>query len=248
MVAVASRPTSPSGLQHAASRRGGGVFVLLGPPGAGKGTQARTLAHDRGLIHLATGDLLRKLVASDAPLGQTLKGFMDAGELVPDGLVSQILLEAIEREDAAAGFIVDGFPRTIAQAEVFDAALEQRGGAAPRAVLIDVPDKTLVDRLTGRRICEQQGHEFHVTFLPPAQAGVCDHDGSALIRRPDDEPATIARRLSIYHDVTEPLIAYFEKQDRLVRVDGQGDPAAVQAELASAISQPDAAESRPDGR
>jgi adenylate kinase len=212
--------------------------VVLGAPGAGKGTQARPLAAEHGLGYIATGDLLRKAVASSAPAGRTAQRYMDAGALVPDELVFGLLVEAIERHPAASGLILDGFPRTTTQAQTLDAELDALGRPRPLAILIDVPDDVLIGRLSGRRICAEHGHEYHLEYRPPARAGTCDLDGSALVRRDDDEPETIRRRLAVYHELTEPLVAHYEHQRRLRRVDGQGDPAEIRNRLAAVISGP----------
>jgi adenylate kinase len=199
-------------------------LVILGPPGSGKGTQAKPLAAAHDLRYLSTGDLLRRA-------GGEAERYMKAGELVPDELVVGLVRDAIGDE----GYLLDGFPRTTAQAEALDAALERAGRPLPGAIVIELPDAALVERLSGRRICEQEGHEYHVKFRPPEREGVCDIDGSKLIHRADDEPATIQRRLAVYHEQTEPLIGYYERRGRLSRVDGDGDPDAVGRRLAAAI-------------
>src|SRR3954447_5034329 len=198
--------------------------VMLGPPGSGKGTQAKPLASEHALQYVSTGDLLRRA-------GGEAKRYMEAGELVPDEIVLELVHEAI----GESGYVLDGFPRNTAQAEALDAGLERAGRELPRAVALEVPDEALVGRLSGRRICEQAGHEYHVRYRPPKHEGVCDIDGSRLVRRADDEPDTIQRRLSVYHEQTEPLLAYYEARDRLVRVDGDGDPDDVARRLARAV-------------
>jgi adenylate kinase len=200
------------------------ALVILGPPGSGKGTQAKPLAEEHGLTYVSTGQLLREA-------GGEAKQYMEKGELVPDELVIGLVRDAI----GAAGYVLDGFPRNTAQAEALDAAVSQSGREAPRAVLIDVPDDALVERLSGRRICAAEGHEYHVQFRPPAREGVCDVDGSALVRRADDEPETIQNRLRVYHEQTEPLIAYYEERSRLRRVDGDAPPDDVAHRLAAAV-------------
>lgn len=213
-------------------------LVLLGPPGAGKGTQAKSLAADRGLAYIATGDLLRAAVATGSEAGRRAKGYMDAGELVPDELVFDAVAETLRRDAVTSGFVLDGFPRTTAQAHALDIELARLGRRLPAAILLDVPDDLLIRRLSGRRICMEQGHEYHLDYRPPSRAGTCDLDGSPLVRRDDDEPATIRRRLAVYHDQTEPLIAHYEAQQRLHRVDGQGDPSEIRHRLAAAIPAP----------
>jgi adenylate kinase len=207
-------------------------LVLLGPPGAGKGTQAKPLAAHRGLAYISSGDLLRGAAAAGSAAGRAAKRYMDNGELVPDALVFALLEEAMPPD----GFLLDGFPRTTAQAEVLDCRLERLGQPQPHAVLIDVLEDVLVDRLGGRRICTRHGHEYHVVQRPPRHAGTCDVDGSPLIRRSDDEPATIRRRLAVYHEQTAPLASFYDERGRLARVDGGGDPSAIADRLASAIA------------
>jgi adenylate kinase len=199
-------------------------LVILGPPGSGKGTQAKPLAEERGLTYVSTGQLLR-----DA--GGEAKQYMERGELVPDELVVGLVRDAI----GEAGYVLDGFPRNTGQAEALDAGVERLGRELPRAVLIDVPDTAHVERLSARRICEAEGHEYHVKFRPPEREGVCDVDGSKLIRRADDEPATIHNRLRVYQEQTEPLIAYYEQRDRLERVDGDAPGEEVARRLAAAV-------------
>jgi adenylate kinase len=199
--------------------------VLFGPPGAGKGTQAKPLAAERDMTYLSTGDLLR----AAATEGSDVKGHMDRGELVPDAVVMDLLLKAIDTDHE---FLLDGFPRSVEQAETLDEALPAR---RPLAVFIDVPDELLVERLSGRRICSAHGHEYHLTFHPPERDGFCDSDGSPLIRRSDDNPFTIERRLAVYHQQTAPLIEHYAARDRLVRVDGRGSPDEVRALLEAAI-------------
>ena len=199
-------------------------LVILGPPGSGKGTQAKPLAEEHGLTYVSTGQLLRQA-------GGEAKQYMDKGELVPDELVVGLVRDAI----GDGGYVLDGFPRNTAQAEALDAEVERAGRTAPRALLIDVPDSALVERLSGRRICEAQGHEYHVKFRPPEREGACDIDGSKLIRRSDDEPETIQNRLRVYHGQTEPLLGYYEQRGRLERVDGDAPPDEVARRLALAV-------------
>lgn len=213
-------------------------LVLFGPPGAGKGTQAKPMAAERGLLYVATGDLLRAAVTAGSEAGRAAQQYMNAGELVPDKLVFCLLVEAVECHPAAQGLLLDGFPRSVVQADALDSELDRLGRARPQAILIDVPDDVLIGRLAGRRICAQHGHEYHLDYRPPARAGLCDLDGSPLVRRADDEPETIRRRLVIYHDQTEPLIAHYEARNRLRRVDGEGDPSEIRRRVAAAVSRP----------
>lgn len=210
-------------------------LVLFGPPGAGKGTQAKPLARDRGLAYVSTGDLLRGAAAAGTAAGCAAERCMRAGELVPDAVVIALLRDAMTGD----GFILDGFPRTTAQAEALDAELDRLGLGLPSAILLDVPDEILVTRLAGRRICASAGHEYHLDECPPARDGVCDLDDSPLIRRADDEPATIARRLAVYHEQTAPLLGYYEPRGRLARIDGAASPTIVAERLAGVMPSRD---------
>jgi adenylate kinase len=195
-------------------------LILLGPPGAGKGTQAERLVQDFDLPYYATGDILRAAVKEDSELGHEAKEYMDRGELVPDEVISRVVIERIDRPEAADGFLLDGFPRTINQAEALKAALEERERRLTAALLIDAPDEEVIRRLSGRRICVKNQHLYHVEFDPPKREGVCDQDGSRLIQRDDDKPETLKRRLEVYHEQTRPLIDYYERGGLLRRFDG----------------------------
>jgi adenylate kinase len=196
------------------------VLILLGAPGAGKGTQAPILAERLGLLHLATGDLFRAALKDGTPLGLEAKGYMERGALVPDDVTIRMLLDRLEQPDAAAGVILDGFPRTEAQAEALDAALARKGIAVDRAVSIDVPTSELLARLTGRWICRANGHPYHERFSPPRVPGVCDEDGSDLYQRDDDRPEIVQARLDKQLPSLEDVIRYYDRQGRLTRVDG----------------------------
>lgn len=206
-------------------------LVLLGPPGSGKGTQGERLNEDLRLPYYATGDILRAAVKEETELGRTAKGYMDAGDLVPDEVIVAVIVEALGSEEARDGFILDGFPRTTPQAEALDAKLAELGRAVNAVLLIDVSDDEVVRRLGGRRTCEQGGHVFHVEFNPPKQEGVCDIDGSPLIVRDDDKPEVIRKRLATYHEKTEPLVSYYDSRSVLRRIDGAQDPDTVEAEI-----------------
>ena len=171
-------------------------LVLLGPPGAGKGTQADRLVKDFGLPYLSTGIILREAVAEESELGREAKGYMDNGELVPDDLISRAVAERFESGETDEGFLLDGFPRTVGQAEVLDELLEDQGRELTAVLLIDAPDDEVVRRLSGRRTCAKGNHVYHVEFDPPKHEGVCDQDGSRLIQRDDDKPETVRKRLS----------------------------------------------------
>ncbi len=199
-------------------------LILLGPPGSGKGTQGERLQEDFTLPYYATGDILRAAVADGSELGETAKQHMNAGELVPDAVIIGVIAERVEGPEAADGFILDGFPRTIGQAEALGSAMEELGRSITAVVLIDVPDEEVQRRLGGRRTCAKNGHVFHVDFDPPKNEGVCDVCGSRLIVRDDDRPEVIAKRLQTYHEQTEPLVEYYEERGLLKRVDGSQPP------------------------
>jgi adenylate kinase len=202
-------------------------LVLLGPPGSGKGTQGERLAADFRLPYYATGDILRAAVRDETDLGREAKQYMDRGDLVPDEVMIGIIAERVESDEAADGFILDGFPRTHAQAEALDEEMQGLGRELTAAVLIEVSDDEVVRRLGGRRTCVKEGHVFHVEFDPPKNDDVCDVCGSRLEIRDDDKPEVIRHRLEQYHEKTEPLIAYYEEKGILRRVDGEQDPDSV---------------------
>jgi len=199
-------------------------LVLLGPPGSGKGTQGERLQEDFRLPYYATGDILRAAVREGTDLGTTAKDYMDRGDLVPDEVMVGLIAERISRSEAGDGFILDGFPRTIAQAEALDARLEELGRKLTAAVLIEVSDDEVVRRLGGRRTCVKEGHIFHVEFDPPKNEGNCDICGARLEIRDDDQPEVVRHRLEQYHSKTEPLVDYYEGKGLLRRVDGALEP------------------------
>ncbi len=206
-------------------------LVLLGPPGSGKGTQGERLQEDLRLPYYATGDILRAAVKDETPLGRTAKEYMDRGDLVPDEVIVGVIAERIDSTEALDGFILDGFPRTIPQAEALDAKLEELGRGVTAVVLIDVSDDEVVRRLGGRRTCAENGHVFHVEFNPPKQEGVCDLDGSELEVRDDDKSEVIRNRLETYHAKTEPLVDYYDQRGVLRRLDGAVPPDQVAEEV-----------------
>ena len=199
-------------------------LVLLGPPGSGKGTQGERLQEDFRLPYYATGDILRAAVREGTDLSTTAKDYMDRGDLVPDEVMVGLIAERISRSEAGDGFILDGFPRTIAQAEALDARLEELGRKLTAAVLIEVSDDEVVQRLGGRRTCVKEGHIFHVEFDPPKNEGICDICGARLEIRDDDQPEVVRHRLEQYHSKTEPLVDYYEGKGLLRRVDGALEP------------------------
>ena len=197
-------------------------IVFLGAPGSGKGTQARRLMEEYASPQISTGDLLRAAVAADTELGRKAKAAMDAGKLVADDIVIGMIRERLRQKDTNYGFILDGFPRSIAQAEALDQMLAQEKKPLHKAILLDVKFENLLKRITGRRTCSICGHLYNVHFSPPKKAGVCDHDGGELVQRPDDNEEVISKRLKVYQDQTSPLIDYYKKQNKFGSVDGEG--------------------------
>jgi adenylate kinase len=211
-------------------------LILFGPPGAGKGTQAERLRADFQVPYIATGEMLRDNVREGTELGDEAKRYMDKGELVPDDLIVAMVAERLQEEDAQDGFILDGFPRTIEQAQALDNQLGELGRRITAVLLLDVPDEEVERRLAGRRICVKAGHNYHVEFDPPKRDGVCDQDGSRLIQRDDDKPEVIRNRVSVYHEKTRPVIDFYEEQGLLRRIDGTRDPAEVHDHIRAVIA------------
>jgi adenylate kinase len=211
-------------------------LILFGPPGAGKGTQAERLRGDFSLAYIATGDMLRTNVKEQTELGVKAKEFMDAGELVPDDLIVAMAADRLREPDAQDGFILDGFPRTVPQAEALDRQLGQMGRRITAVLLIDVSDDEVVRRLSGRRVCVKAGHNYHIEFDPPKHDEVCDQDGSRLVQRDDDKPEVVKKRLEVYHDQTEPVIGYYDQKGILRRVDGTRPPAEVHDHIRALIA------------
>ena len=211
-------------------------LILLGPPGAGKGTQAERLVEDFDLPYYATGEILRGAVKEGTELGRKAKEYMDRGDLVPDDVISGVIGERVESAEALDGFLLDGFPRTIAQAEALERALEPLGRRPTAVLSIEVPDEEVVRRLSGRRVCERNGHPYHVNFDPPKNAGFCDQDGSPLVQRDDDREETVKHRLEVFHDQTAPLVDYYERQGLLRRFDGSRSPDEVHQHIRATLA------------
>lgn len=210
-------------------------LILLGPPGAGKGTQAKMLTERYRIPQISTGDILRAAVKDGTPMGIQAKACMDAGQLVPDEVVVGIVRERLQQPDCAAGFILDGFPRTVAQAEALRATLAELGKELDAVISLEVDVEALVERLTGRRTCKNCGRGYHLRFDPPASPGVCDACGGELFQRDDDQEATIRKRLQVYEDQTAPLTGYYQGHGLLTGIDGMQEMGAVQEQIVAAL-------------
>lgn len=210
-------------------------LVLIGPPGSGKGTQAKRMAEELGFVHLSTGDILREAVREGTPLGLEAKKYMEEGRLVPDEVVIGIVRERLRSPECEKGVVFDGFPRTISQAEALDRILEELGRRLDRVVEVEVSEEEVLRRLTGRRTCRNCGAMYHVFFEPPKVEGVCDKCGGPLYQREDDKEDVIKERLRVYRKDTEPLISYYEKKGVLVKVKGEGPIEEVKQRLLEAI-------------
>lgn len=198
-------------------------IVMLGAPGAGKGTQAKMIAAKYEVPHISTGDIFRANIKNGTELGKKAKEYMDQGLLVPDELTVDLVIDRLSQEDCAKGYILDGFPRTIPQAEVLDAALSKRGEKMDYAIDVDVPDENIVNRMSGRRACTGCGATYHIVHNPSKKGDVCEVCGETLILRDDDKPETVQKRLTVYHEQTQPLIDYYTQQGILKTVDGTQD-------------------------
>ncbi|MBM3255592.1 MAG: adenylate kinase [Candidatus Omnitrophica bacterium] len=202
-------------------------IILLGPPGAGKGTQAKTLALELRLPHISTGDILRKSASLGTALGLEAKDFMNKGVLVPDELVTRMLMERIDQPDAKSGFILDGYPRTLAQAQALDEKLKERKLNIDFAVYLETSESVVIQRLGGRLVCSKCGANFHLNNMPPKKEMICDSCGGGLYQRSDDKEETISKRLQVYHSESAPLVKYYQAQNILYRLNADGEPSIV---------------------
>jgi len=211
-------------------------LILLGPPGAGKGTQADRLVEDFDLPYYATGDILRRAVKEGTELGSEARQYMERGDLVPDEVICGVIVERIDSPEALDGFLLDGFPRTLPQAEALEQSLDPLGRRLTAVLSIDVDDDEVIRRLSGRRVCERNGHPYHVELDPPKNPGFCDQDGSPLIQRDDDREETIKHRLEVFHDQTEQLADLYESEGLLRRFDGSRSPDEVHAHIRATLA------------
>jgi adenylate kinase len=198
-------------------------IIMLGAPGAGKGTQAKMIAEKYSLPHISTGDIFRANIKNGTELGMEAKSYMDKGQLVPDELTVKILLDRVAKDDCKNGYVLDGFPRTIPQAKVLEDALNKTGEKIDFAINVDVPDENIIKRMSGRRACVNCGATYHIVNVPPKKEGICDKCGNELILRDDDKEETVKNRLTVYHDLTQPLIDFYSERNVLKNVDGTLD-------------------------
>ena len=205
------------------------ILILLGPPGAGKGTQAKLLAQAYGIPHISTGDMFRDHKARGTELGKKIQAIMDAGELVTDEITNALVKDRLARPDVAKGFILDGYPRTIAQAEYLDQLLQSMGQSVDRVVSYEVAEELVVERISGRRSCPKCGAVFHVSANPPRRTGFCDKDGTALVQRDDDKPENVKKRMQEYADKTWPLKRFYQERGKVAEVEGVGTPEGILA-------------------
>lgn len=212
-------------------------IIMLGAPGAGKGTQAKKIAEKYKIPHISTGDIFRANIKNGTELGNKAKTYMDQGLLVPDELVVDLVVDRVKQEDCTNGYVLDGFPRTIPQAEALDAALDAIGEKIDYAINVEVPDENIIRRMSGRRACVACGATYHLVHIPPKAEGICDTCGKELILRDDDKPETVEKRLNVYHDQTQPLIDYYTKKNVLVEVDGTVDMADVFAAIVKILGE-----------
>lgn len=198
-------------------------IIMLGAPGAGKGTQAKKIADKYEIPHISTGDIFRANIKDETELGKKAKEYIDQGLLVPDELTLELIMDRFTNPDCAKGYVLDGFPRTIPQAEALTKALEAKGECIDFAVNVKVPDENIINRMSGRRACLSCGATYHIVYIPTKVEGICDRCGSELVLRDDDKPETVKKRLDVYHSQTQPLIEYYTAQKKLVEVDGTRD-------------------------
>lgn len=210
-------------------------IIMLGAPGAGKGTQAKKIAEKYGISHISTGDIFRANIKDGTELGRKAKEYMDQGSLVPDELTIGMLMDRIQMEDCKEGYVLDGFPRTIPQAESLKDALSERGQKIDYAINVDVPDENIINRMAGRRACISCGATYHIVYNPSKVPDVCDVCGARLVLRDDDKPETVKKRLSVYHDQTQPLIEYYKETGVLVNVDGTQELNKVFSDIAAIL-------------
>ena len=210
-------------------------IIMLGAPGAGKGTQAKMIAEKYMVPHISTGDIFRANIKEGTELGKQAKEYMDKGQLVPDSLTVNLLLDRVAKDDCKNGYVLDGFPRTIPQAEVLDEALSKLGENIDYAIDVDVPDENIINRMSGRRACVTCGATYHLKHIPPKKEGICDKCGSELILRDDDKPETVKKRLDVYHEQTQPLIDYYTNKGILKTVDGTKDMLEVFGDIVSIL-------------
>ena len=211
-------------------------IIMLGAPGAGKGTQAQMIAEKYNIPHISTGDIFRANIKNGTELGKKAKEFMDKGQLVPDELTVELLLDRVANDDCKNGYVLDGFPRTIPQADVLDTELTKLGDKVDYAINVDVPDENIVRRMSGRRACLKCGATYHIEHIKPQKDGICDKCGSELVQRDDDKPETVQNRLKVYHEQTQPLIDYYENKSILKTVDGTKDMQEVFSDIVSILN------------
>ncbi|MCR5153679.1 MAG: adenylate kinase [Lachnospiraceae bacterium] len=212
-------------------------IIMLGAPGAGKGTQAKKIASKYGIPHISTGDIFRANIKNQTELGRKAKSYMDQGALVPDELTLELIMDRFKEDDCKNGYVLDGFPRTIPQAEALTEALKKSGDAIDFAVNVDVPDEAIISRMSGRRACVNCGGTYHIEFNPTKVEGVCDACGGQLILRNDDKPETVKNRLDVYHAQTQPLIEYYKKEGVLREVDGTKEMSEVFEDIISILEK-----------
>ena len=210
-------------------------LILLGPPGAGKGTQASAIVERYAIPHISTGDIFRENIKKGTELGKKAKEYMDKGLLVPDELVISIVEDRLQKEDCKEGFLLDGFPRTLDQGEALDKVLSEMGLKLDRVINLDVEKEVLIERAIGRRICKDCGEVYHIKFTPPKEEGVCDKCGSKLHQRDDDTVETVERRIEVYHKQTEPLIDYYNEKGLILDIDGSKDKDSIFKEISKAL-------------